>query len=86
MIRIDYFFGTEILLSLFYFFRIAVTPSELMINVSTQAENVTHRITLSLLALSDLKKRAQNLNESMENLKDNTTKLQEENVEGKSSR
>lgn len=53
-----------------------------MNNVSSQAENITQRITLSLLSLADLKKKAEHLNTTTQGLKENATKLQEGNVEG----
>ncbi|XP_065226755.1 laminin subunit beta-1 [Planococcus citri] len=62
--------------------RAGITPPELMNNVSSQAENITQRITISLLALADLQKKADNLNVTTQGLKENATKLQEGNVEG----
>lgn len=63
-------------------YRSSITPSELMNNVSAKAENITSRITLASLSLKDLKQKVDKLNATMQDLKENATKLQEENVEG----
>lgn len=54
-----------------------------MDDVRAKAENVTQRITLSSLGLTDLRAKAKALNATAQSLKENATRLQEGNVEGK---
>lgn len=56
--------------------------SEQMNDVRVHADNVTQRIKLSSVGLDDLRIKMNYLNDTLESLKNNATKLQEGNVEG----
>ncbi|EEC18262.1 laminin beta 1 chain, putative [Ixodes scapularis] len=60
-----------------------LTESQLKLDeVDQQAQNVTQRTFAANLALSDIHERAQKLGQDAKALRDNTTALQEANVEG----
>lgn len=62
-----------------------LTESQLKLDeVDQQAQNVTQRTFAANLALSDIHERAQKLGQDAKALRDNTTALQEANVEGAS--
>lgn len=56
--------------------------SEQMNDARVHAENVTQRIKLSSVGLDDLRVKMSYLNDTLKNLKNNATELQEGNVEG----
>ncbi len=64
------------------FIRAGIMPPKTLDDVRTMVENVTQRVTLLNLALTELNAKASFLNQSAQELKDNSTKLQEGNVEG----
>lgn len=66
----------------FIFFRVNLTTLDQLTAVTKTIENSMQKVVLANLTLGNLKTKTSVLKETAQNLKQNSTKLQERNVEG----
>lgn len=70
------------LLILFIVFRVNLTTLDQLTTVTKTIDNSMQKVVLANLTLGNLKTKTSVLKETAQNLKQNSTKLQERNVEG----